>query len=141
MFAPLQKCRSLRLLHIRPLGWIGFKDYREGFYDDSAGQFAVALDDVHQFANWAFGPDGLLGLRVLSFGDFSYQGRRPNISFCRYKPSCLHKACELTSRVSTQVYKRVTRDDVAEQEILRNNANFLQACPEDSLLYEAGHPF
>jgi hypothetical protein len=47
----------------------------------------------------------------------------------------------LTSRVSTQVYKRVTRDDVAEQEILRNNANFLQACPEDSLLYEAGHPF
>lgn len=141
MFTPLNKCRRLRLLHIRPVGWIGFKDYREGFYDDSVGQFAIALDDVHQFANWAFGPDGLLGLRVLSFGDFSYQGRRPNISFCRYKRWCSPKVCKSTSCVSTQMYQRVTRDDVAEQEILQDNASFLEACPEDSLLYETGHPF
>jgi hypothetical protein len=30
---------------------------------------------LQDLAQWAFGPDGLLSLEVIAFGDFSYEGR------------------------------------------------------------------
>jgi hypothetical protein len=35
----------------------------------------------------------------------------------------------------------VRKEDVAEQEILQINTRFLEAYPEDSLLYKGGRPF
>jgi hypothetical protein len=38
-----------------------------------------------QFAQWAFGPTGLPTLRVIAYGDFSYEGRfaRHNVLLCK----------------------------------------------------------
>jgi hypothetical protein len=134
-------CPRLQLLHVRALGWLGFKGYREGFHDESEEEFSAALPDIHQFTSWAFGPDGLPSLQVLCYGDFSYQGRRPYISFCRSKSLDCQNAYDSNSRISVQAYRVVRREDVTEQEILQINARFLEACPEDSLLYKGGRPF
>jgi hypothetical protein len=134
-------CPHLRLLHVRAFGWLGFKGFHEGFHDESEEKFSVALPDIHKFASWAFGPDGLPSLQVLCYGDFSYQGRRPYVTFCRSKSLDCRNGYESISRISDKSYRAVTREDVAEQEILHINACFLEACPEDSLLYKSGHPF
>lgn len=134
-------CPRLQLLHVRALGWLAFKGYREGFHDKSEEGFSAGLPDIHQFASWAFGPDGLSSLQVLCYGDFSYQGRRPYITFCRSKPLDFQNAYESDSWISDRTYRVVTKQDVAEQEILQINARFLGACAEDSLLYQGGYPF
>jgi hypothetical protein len=36
-----------------------------------------------EFADWAFGPDGLPKLDILAYGDFYHRGRRPNVLLCR----------------------------------------------------------
>lgn len=32
----------------------------------------VTAEELHRFAEWAFGPDGLPELQVFAFGDFSH---------------------------------------------------------------------
>jgi hypothetical protein len=41
--------------------------------------------DEHAFADWAFGPDGILSLQFLVFGDFAHNGRyaKYNVLLCR----------------------------------------------------------
>jgi hypothetical protein len=136
----LPSCSHLKLLHVRAFGWLSFKGYREGLDDKSESEFYAALPGIHDLANWAFGPDGLPSLQVLAYGDFSYRGRRPNLVFCRSKldDSDVQKSA---IGVFDLTYREVTKADVSEQEILDINADFLEACPEDSLLYESKCPF
>lgn len=134
-------CPHLQLLHVRSLGWLAFRGYREGFHDESEELFSATLPDVHQFASWAFGPNGLPSLQVLCYGDFSYQGRRPYITFCRSKSLDFQNGYESNSWISDRTYRMITRQDIVEQEILQINASFLGACAEDSLLHKGGHPF
>jgi hypothetical protein len=46
-------------------------------------EFSEALPNVKRFTSWAFGPDGLPGLEILAYGDFSFRDRQPNVSMCR----------------------------------------------------------
>jgi hypothetical protein len=45
----------------------------------------MSMDDLVDFAEWAFGPTGFPTLLVLAYGDFSHQGRFrwTNVLFCR----------------------------------------------------------
>jgi hypothetical protein len=43
--------------------------------------------------------------------------------------------------LSSLVYREVIKADFSEQEILYTNTDFLEACPEDSLLYKRNRPF
>jgi hypothetical protein len=57
-----------------------FESSRTGLSDDSDASGAISsesaeIKEVLDFADWAFGPNGLPKLEVLAFGDFSYQER------------------------------------------------------------------
>jgi hypothetical protein len=141
LFSLRRTCPHLRLLHVRAFGWLAFEGYREGLDDKSDTKFSAALSEIHELASWAFGPEGLPSLQVLAYGDFSYRGRRPSLVLCRSKS--LHDFDIQRSAPGTLdlAYREVTKTDVSEQEILWNNADFLEACPEDPLLYQRNCPF
>ena len=50
-----------------------------------ASEDFMSMDDLADFAEWAFGPTGFPNLLVLAYGDFSHQGRFrwTNLLFCR----------------------------------------------------------
>jgi hypothetical protein len=41
------------------------------------------MPELLEFADWAFGPEGLPKLDILAYGDFSHRGRQPNILLCQ----------------------------------------------------------
>ena len=61
---------------------------RTGLSDGSDGSEAFSTEsaeikEVLDFADWAFGPNGLPRLEVLAFGDFSYEKRYRSNGFWR----------------------------------------------------------
>jgi hypothetical protein len=141
IFSLPRTCPRLRLLHVRAFGWLAYEGHREPFDDKSESKFSAALPEIHELASWAFGPEGLPSLQVLAYGDFSYRGRRPNLVLCRSKSLDDSDIQKSASRLSSLAYREVTKADFSEQEILYTNAHFLEACPEDSLLYKRNRPF
>lgn len=77
-------------------------------------------DDFLDFAQWAFGADGLPKLQVMAYGDFSFGGRfaKHNVIFCR----------------SPDGYRQLTRKDVPAWDLLQKNMDMLTACPHDRLM-------
>lgn len=134
-------CPHLRLLHVRAFGWLAFEGYREGLDDQSESKFSAMLPEIHELASWAFGPEGLPNLQILAYGDFSYRGRRPHLVLCRFKSLDGVDIQKSAAGLSDLAYREVTKEDVSEQEILYTNAHFLEACPEDPLLYKQNRPF
>ena len=141
LFFLFRVCPRLRLLHVRAFRWLVYEGYREGLDDRSESKFSAALPEIHELASWAFGPEGLPSLKVLAYGDFSYRGRRPNLVLAGFKSLDDSHIQESAAGLSDLAYREVTKADVSEQEILYANAHFLEACPEDPLLYERNRPF
>ena len=79
--------QTLRLLHIRRSGAEIPPFFSEGISVWTMNEIpgTISLEDflkvgtwdygLWEFARWAFGPKGLPKLRILVFGDFSYDGR------------------------------------------------------------------
>ncbi|KAF2496426.1 hypothetical protein BU16DRAFT_377596 [Lophium mytilinum] len=88
-------------------------------------EFPRALPEIYNFARWAFGPAGLPNLEILAYGDFAHQGRQPNILLCK---------SQLESDGETP-YRQLTKKDVRLWEVVRENSDFLETCPETSLMY------
>lgn len=140
LFSLPRTCPRLRLLRVRAFGWLAYQ-YLEGLDDKSECKFSAALPEIHQLASWAFGPEGLPSLQVLAYGDFSYRGRRPNLVLCRCELLDDSDIQKSAAGLSGLAYREVTKADISEQETLYTNAHFLEACPEDSLLYVGNRPF
>lgn len=96
--------------------------------------FLRALPAVKRFANWVFGPDGLTALEILAYGDFSFQGRQPNLLFCRSQDMVVDEDDAATS--PGPKFHTLTAQDTRLWDVVQENLDFLEACPEDYLLYQ-----
>jgi hypothetical protein len=73
ILAPFTTTGTLKILYIRKSS-VDMEDPTRTSDMDSDDD-SMADDDLEEFANCAFGPDGLPTLKLLAFGDFSYDGR------------------------------------------------------------------
>jgi hypothetical protein len=94
------------------------------------------LEELFSFANWAFGPEGFLGLDIVAFGDFSYQGRfsRNTLLLCRNKPSSSPANPDTTQQGTALTFRNMRKNDRELWDLLKRNAGFLEACPTQSIL-------
>jgi hypothetical protein len=97
--------------------------------DDACPQLGKAFGD---FAQWVFGPKGILSLRLLAFGDFSYNGRfaAHNLLLCRMEQQPADIAIPESQRL---YFRAVKADDRNVHELLSKHSDVLEACPIDSL--------
>ncbi|PVH94481.1 hypothetical protein DM02DRAFT_676170 [Periconia macrospinosa] len=134
VLAPIAKTSSLRVLHIRQspthfqfASW-GLHDDRKG--TDESG--AVKLHKIlHDFAQWAFGPEGLPSLKVIVYGDFSFQGRYAETHVFLYRNAELHQMQEQCDACET--YHHFSRGDW-QKDLLDKYSSSLAACPFGHLM-------
>jgi hypothetical protein len=96
---------------------------------DACPQLGKTFGD---FAQWVFGPKGILSLRLLAFGDFSYNGRfaAHNLLLCRMEQQPADIAIPESQRL---YFRAVKEDDRNVHELLSKHSDVLEACPIDSL--------
>ena len=154
------KINSLKLLHIRLTGKKYstplFFDLRNSFVDAddweqaqaslSVGHFPVLeaqwtlmkdktwreeeKKELESFANWAFGENGFPNLRVIAYGDFSYERRFAHSQ---------RLLCRETHRpIRNKKWRPVQIGDVAHHELIEENMDMLSACPVSQLIWQAG---
>lgn len=117
-------------------------DIRDGIYENVDEGFSIGLQEVDNFAQWAFGPDGLPALEILAYGDFSFQGRRPNILFCRSLDILMDGQSDTSSPIpSTTPFRVMTAREAKSCDLVQDNLDFLEACPEDILLHQVPEPW
>jgi len=94
---------------------------------DNNNQLPELREELHDFAQWALGPDGFSSLRVIAFGDFSYGRRfsRTNVLLCKTQLE-QQEAAGLS-------FRRLRSDDQELLDLLEKYSNVLEACPTDSL--------
>ncbi|KAL2866487.1 uncharacterized protein BJX67DRAFT_354930 [Aspergillus lucknowensis] len=74
LLLPFTNKNTLKLLHIRQAG--GYTDQYDSWgIDPSDDVHPRASQDLVDFGNWVFGPNGIPSLKGLAFGDFSYGNR------------------------------------------------------------------
>jgi len=97
---------------------------------------SVLLGKLFGFANWAFGPEGFPELDIVAFGDFSYQGRFSwnNLLLCRDKSSSSPANPDSTQQGAAFTFRNMRKNDRALWDLLKRNADFLEACPSDEIL-------
>ncbi|KAI9674936.1 MAG: hypothetical protein M1822_008998 [Bathelium mastoideum] len=120
---------SLTLLHIRPRGWMNLETDGEDRNFRFESDFSEHLPLVKGFANWAFGPNGLPDLRILAYGDFTFGGGHPNILLRR-------SSNEADFSSSNVMFRELGKADGGLWELVQENADFLEACPEDYLVHQ-----
>jgi hypothetical protein len=110
---------------------------------EAAYQLQDLPDDLLWFALWAFGPEGIPSLKVLAYGDFSYQGRHrsTNAILCRNEWKFPKPTGYIVTgkEENTEISFRPIRDsDTEMMELVYENMDFLEACPVDPILMRQG---
>ena len=95
---------------------------------------AQQIPGLSDLASWAFGPDGLLNLQVLAYGDFAYQGRyvEDTFVFGRNRPGKSSRGFTRSSSKSDYGYTLLQRDE--RDDVMARYGDFLESCPADALL-------
>ncbi|KAL9617654.1 MAG: hypothetical protein Q9160_007571 [Pyrenula sp. 1 TL-2023] len=85
----------------------------------------VVTDRLHEFAQWAFGPEGIKSLRIIAFGDFSHNGRwaSNNMMLCRQNEPAGNEAFDYKR------YRELGNDDQNLRNVLERYMHVLEACP------------
>jgi hypothetical protein len=85
--------------------------------------------DLHDLAQWAFGPVGFPALRLIAVGDFSGNGRylSDSVLLCRHTESV--RPSQQTG--TGQNFRRLAKRDVSLLGLGENFTSFLEACPTD----------
>ena len=94
--------------------------------------FLRTLPAVERFANLVFGPDGLMAVEIMSYGDFSFHGRQPNVIFCRSQDMVVDE--DDAAKSPGPEFHTLTAQDTRLWDVVQDNLDFLEACPEDYLL-------
>lgn len=125
---------AFRLLHIRVTGWVNLQSIRDNVTERDDLQFSQTMPELLEFADWAFGPKGLPKLDILAYGDFSYRDRQPSILMCRSRDlKQITGGTDITP--VSKPYRQLTKKDVRLWEVVQENLDLLEACPEDYLLH------
>lgn len=134
LLAGIQPRPPLKLLHLRVTGWVtSWIAVLEDDVERADDWFSDGLPPLRRFADWAFGPDGLPALEALAYGDFTFKGRQPNILLCRSRDTVVDG--EDAASPPGPIFREVTPRDVSLWDLVQENLDFLEACPEDYLLH------
>ena len=102
---------------------------------------SAEIQEVLDFANWAFGPTGLPNLEVMAFGDFTHEGRHQKQSFVirrEYLKPPPRNDSGLTSGASRWHRWFICIGDVNNPSLWSNvdvdGNRFLSACPDGDLM-------
>lgn len=106
--------------------------------------FSSSLIEVRNliaFAKWAFGPRGFPHLRILAYGDFSYDGRYSQQQILLSRAHCsppinsgLEKSYYQAQIQQAPPFRLLTVSDLQAREDLGIDRQFLECCPVDNLL-------
>jgi hypothetical protein len=132
VFEPLKTCHPLRLLHIRQSGldlWAetswALKDVEN---DDHVLKFRHSF---LAFGRWAFGPLGFPSLRVIAYGDFSYDGRYEDSQVLIGRNTVNESQGH---RSDGQPYRVTTPKDDQYGGLIEKHMAALAACPSGPLM-------
>jgi len=83
--------------------------------------------ELRQFANWAFGPNGIPSLHVIALGDYAHGGRAcwNNFFLCKCKED-------------GKRFRRLDNYETSVADIRDEYRELLEACPVETLLGEGG---
>ena len=82
--------------------------------------YLFEVDDLINFANWAFSSTGLQELKFLAIGDFSHQDQYQQQRFILERDTC---------QVSTDIYRLLSEDELPDRVL-----DFLSSCPGDQTM-------
>lgn len=135
---------SLEILHMRQSGadfehtpkWSRYAPEDDGFAEakldlpneQTPGRVGKSFQE---FAQWVFGPTGILSLRLLAYGDFSCDERfaSDNLLLCRTE----RPPQVVSSDMQSLNFRSISVDDKELWELYEKNADLLGACPVDSI--------
>lgn len=110
---------QLQCLHLR-VPEDALKDDEEDYY--------FGGNALQNFANWAFGPEGLPDLVILACGDFAFE------DFC-YKYNMIFYRNEQAKKADGDLnYTKLTPEDETLDDWLLEHDDFLSACPYRSIM-------
>lgn len=92
------------------------------FYRGKTKQ-SLDMSDIAQFAEWAFGPDGLPNLKVIAFGDFTMDSRSywTQLLLCRRDPEDAEDFSSSTERNGSRKVKE-TRGTINKRRVDGNSS-------------------
>lgn len=139
------------MLHVRQSGpdlghypsWAESADDDDPAFDIAAADFAGADfpalgTSFVEFAQWAFGPDGIRSLRLLAYGDFSYEGRfaEASLLFCRQEEAVgAGNGGKLGAGPFLRFREVREGQDWELWDLFESENRFLRACPCDTLFH------
>ena len=88
----------------------------------------IQHDEVEDFADWAFGPDGLPELLVLAYGDFAFRDKfkKENALYCRNET--------LAQSDNASNFRNLEPSDKHLWNWVQDNMETLSACPYRALM-------
>lgn len=105
--------------------------------DELAPVLDRAPEDLLEFAEWAFGPEGIPLLQVFAYGDFSFDGRFKNHNFILCRGECkLSEESKDSSEDRILPFHPIRDRDIKMRELVSENMDFLEACPVDTLFFD-----
>ena len=132
---PFTSKTSLKVLHIRQsesdanrgcTSWAVYSRYNRPEEAEEVEGHPTLRPEFCQFAEWAFGPQGIGSLCLVVYGDFAYgRSRDPGLNLERGKILIL---CRDTSDRAKRNF-RVVREDSPQARILDEYRDALGACP------------
>ncbi|KAK1965444.1 hypothetical protein LY78DRAFT_95204 [Colletotrichum sublineola] len=143
---------SLRILHMRQSGpdlerypsWAQSASEDDLPFDFAgidlpvSSKFPTLGKSFVEFAQWVFGPSGIRSLRLLAYGDFSYDGRfeRATLLLCRRDASC-NTGDSGTKDANRRLYFRevVKGEDAELWGLYEREKHVIVACPCDTLFH------
>ena len=86
----------------------------------TTGEFYVTKEELYDFAEWAFGPDGIVSLEVIAYGDFAFPEmcRDGNALLCR----------TVNGQSSSSLFQVLGEDNEALWEWTQSHMDALSAC-------------
>lgn len=101
-------------------------------------RFPMLEKSFVDFAQWVFGPTGIRSLRLLAYGDFSYEGRFGNRALLLCRRDSARSNEDSADEEASQFlrFREVKRGEDAELwELFEREKHVLTACPCDSLFH------
>ena len=94
------------------------------YYTNANGIYLGLRSELRRFAEWIFGPQGVVSLHLVAFGDFAYDGRKPgnNLGLCR----------NTTGGGDSNFY--IVHEDDHFSEVFNDYSDVLGVCPMQPFL-------
>ena len=96
----------------------------------------VKVEGLRELLEWAFGPKGPPNLRVVAYGDFSYNGRYAEHSFmfCKRELRTPKNTKSVLGLERSRIFRVVEKKDVLWDDVITPVKHLLAACPVDPLM-------